>query len=226
VGQTAPELLPVGHARQEQETAMSKSPKAVPATPATETDESNAHLVAVLSTLTETTTKGKFEVLQVTVSESLTVRALRDSFKKANNPAFKPDHAEFVIHLATIYGVRKDWESYEQLLSTFRGYVKGGEEPLGVEGAVEAMTTNKKTTAEIIAEKPQRKRGGQKPASEKEAEGTTSGTPDITLDNISDYLLAWSAGMEQDDALKLGKVLTSTAQLIKANAMAKVPANA
>ena len=203
---------------------MSKSPKAVPATPATETDESNAHLVAVLSTLTETTTKGKFEVLQVTVGENLTVRALRDSFKKAKNPAFKPDHAEYVIHLATIYGVRKDWES--QLLSTFRGYVKGGEEPLGVEGAVEAMTTNKKTTAEIISEKPQRKRGGQKPASEKEAEGTGSVKDDITLDNIGEYLLAWGAKLEQDDALKLGKVLTSTAQLIKANAMAKVPANA
>jgi len=204
---------------------MSKTPKAVPAT-TTETDESNAHLVAVLSTLTETTTKGKFEVLQVTVSESLTVRALRDSFKKAKNPAFKPDHAEFVIHLATIYGVRKDWESYEQLLSTFRGYVKGGDAPLGVEGAVEAMTTNQKTTAEIIAEKPQRKRGGQKTASEKEAEATDSAKDDLTLDNISDYLLAWGMKLEQDDALKLARKLTSTALLIKANAMKKVPANA
>jgi len=202
---------------------MSKTPKAVPAI---EIDESNAHLVAVLSTLTKTTTEGKFEVLQVTVSENLTVRALRDSFKKAKNPAFKPDHAEFVIHLATIYGVRKDWESYEQLLSTFRGYVKGGEAPLGVEEAVEAMTTDTKTTSEIIADKPQRKRGGQKPASEKEAEATDSAKDDLTLDNISDYLLAWGMKLEQDDALKLARKLTSTAQLIKANAMAKVPANA
>ena len=202
---------------------MAKAPKAVSVT-ATETDESNPHLVAVLSTLTETTTKGKFEVLQVTVSENLTVRALRDSFKKAKNPAFKPDHAEFVIHLATIYGVRKDWESYEQLLSTFRGYAKGGEAPLGVEGAVEAMTTNTKTTAEIIADKPQRKRGGQQTASEKE--NATAQGEVITLDNIGEYLIKFADTLDKEGGLRLARVMVSTAQLIKANAMAKVPANA
>ena len=203
----------------EKSNIMSKS---VPAVPAVEVDESDARLVTILTNLTAENNRGKFEVLTITASEGLPVRVLRDSFKKAGEKIFKADHAEFIIHLASIYAVRSDWKDYEELLSTFRGYTKNPNAEgvvLGVEGAVAEMTRAGVTTADLIKNKPQRKRGVGKVASEKES-ATAQGEV-ITLDNIGEYLIAFADTLDKDGALRLAKVMVSTSTLIKANAMAR-----
>ena len=198
---------------------MAKATKAVQAVQA---DESNEQLVALLVGLTDTNNVGKFEVLTITAEQGLSVRALRDSFKKSGSGIFKPDHADFVIHLSAIYAVRKDWADFDQLLSTFRGYDKNpmpNGEVLGVEGAVQAMSDLSVATADLIANKPKRARKVGKVASEKD---TAPAGDVVTLDTIGDYLIAFGDSLDKDSAVRLAKIMVSTASLIKANAMARV----
>ena len=221
VGVRSSHNQPVGHARHlnNGEKNMAKATKATPATPA---DESNAQLVALLIGLSDTNNLGKFEVLTITAEQGLSVRALRDSFKKSGSGIFKPDHADFVIHLSAIYAVRKDWKDFDSLLSTFRGYDKNpmpSGEVLGVEGAVRAMSDMSVTTADLIANKPKRARKVGKVASEKDS--APAGDV-VTLDTIGDYLIAFGESLDKDSAVRLAKIMVSTATLIKANAMARV----
>ena len=198
---------------------MAKATKATPAIPA---DESNAQLVALLIGLSDTNNLGKFQVLTITAEQGLSVRALRDSFKKSGSGIFKPDHADFVIHLAAIYAVRKDWADFDSLLSTFRGYDKNpmpNGEVLGVDGAVQAMSDMSVATADLIANKPKRSRKVGKVASEKD---TAPAGEAVTLDTIGDYLIAFGESLDRDSAVRLAKIMVSTASLIKANAMARV----
>ena len=199
---------------------MTKATKATPATPAV--DESNEQLVALLVGLTDTNHVGKFEVLTITAEQGLSVRNLRDSFKKSGSGIFKPDHADFVIHLSAIYAVRKDWADFDSLLSTFRGYDKNplpSGEVLGVDGAVRVMSDLSVDTAKLIADKPKRARKVGKVASEKD---TAPAGEVVTLDTIGDYLIAFGESLDRDSAVRLAKIMVSTASLIKANAMARV----
>ena len=196
---------------------MTKATKAVPAV-----DESNDQLVALLVGLTDTNNVGKFQVLTITAEQGLSVRALRDSFKKSGSGIFKPDHADFVIHLSAIYLVRKDWTDFEQLLSTFRGYDKNplpSGEVLGVDGAVRVMSDLSVDTAKLIADKPKRARKVGQVASEKDSAPAGEA---VTLDTIGDYLIAFGETLDRDGAVRLAKIMVSTASLIKANAMARV----
>ena len=212
---------PVGRARHlnNGDNKMTKATKAVK--PA-QVDESNSQLVALLVGLSDTNNLGKFEVLTITAEQGLNVRALRDSFKKSGSKIFKPDHAEFIIHLSDIYSVRKDWTDFDQLLSTFRGYDKNPlptGEVLGVDGAVRVMSDLSVATADLIANKPKRARKVGKVASEKD---TAPAGEAVTLDTIGDYLIAFGETLDKDGAVRLAKIMVSTASLIKANAMARV----